>query len=383
MSEIDTVFNERNRRCAAVQLMFSTDPSYDNRTIASSLKMQIRRVQRLRAQLNASDDPLEVVEQRPKAKDTARRTRTNMFIGKVQAIIDETPQWPIQQIARDLGVSHITLNACVKEDLKCRSYRRQTSQILTEKTKNLSQFKSVRLPNKLKYPKKPNMVWFFSDERNLCQHQLYNSQNHRWIATNKRNVPRVMKTKFPATVMVFGVVSSKGHIMPPRIFQVGLKVNTKVNLNMLKSVVIPWWNQVATGRPWVWQQDSAPAHKSKETQAWLQKECNDFVPFSRWPPPPTTWTRWTTSFGHTSRTSPTWPATTPKPAWSPPSAEYSPSSRRRLRKRHVPSSGSVSRRWLRLKAAALNRCQLYYIIKLPELIFFNIFLKINLSCCFL
>ena len=33
-----------------------------------------------------------------------------------------------------------------------------------------------------------------------------------------------------------------------------------------------------------WQQDSAPAHKSKETQAWLQKECYDFVPFSHWPP---------------------------------------------------------------------------------------------------
>ena len=32
-------------------------------------------------------------------------------------------------------------------------------------------------------------------------------------------------------------------------------------------------------------------------------------------------------------------------------------------------SGSVSRFWLKLKAATLNRCQLYYIIKLPELIF--------------
>ena len=82
-----------------------------------------------------------------------------------------------------------------------------------------------------------------------------------------------------------------------------------------------------------------------------------------------TWTRWTTSFGHTSRTSPTWPPTTPKPAWSPPFTKYSPSSCRRLWKRHAPSSGSVSRRWLRLTAATLNRCQLYYIIKLPELIF--------------
>ena len=111
MSESDTMFIERDRRCTAVQLMLSTDPSYDNRTIASTLKLQI------------------------------------------------------------------------------------------------------------------------------------------WIATNNRDVPRVMKTKFPATVMVFGVVSSEGHIMPPHIFEVGLTVNTKVYLDVLKSVVIPWCNQVAGGRP--------------------------------------------------------------------------------------------------------------------------------------
>ena len=34
----DTMFNERDRRCAAVQLMLSTDPSYDIRTIATSSK---------------------------------------------------------------------------------------------------------------------------------------------------------------------------------------------------------------------------------------------------------------------------------------------------------------------------------------------------------
>ena len=94
-----------------------------------------------------------------------------------------------------------------------------------------------------------------------------------------------------------------------------------------------------------------------------------FYPYLTSPPPSSpTWTRWTTSFGHTSTTSPTWLPTTPKPDWSPPFAEYSPSSRRRLWKRYTPSSGSVSRQRLRLKAAAtLNRCQLYYIIKIAEL----------------
>ena len=227
MSESDTMFNERNRRCAAVQPLLSTNPTYNNRTIASTLKMQI------------------------------------------------------------------------------------------------------------------------------------------WIATNNRDVPRLMKIKFPATVMVFGVVSSDGHIMPPHIFEVGLKVNTNVYLDVLKSIVIPWCNQVAGGRPWVWQQDSTPAHKSKETEAWLQKECYDFAPFSHCPllprPEPAGLLRLVIRREHHQHDLPQHP--------SQPDRRHPPSSRRRLRKRHAPSSGSESRWWLRLKVATLNRCQLYYIIKLTELIF--------------
>ena len=103
----------------------------------------------------------------------------------------------------------------------------------------------------------------------------------------------------------------------------------------------------------------------KRPRLGFRRSATTLCPSLTGPLPPPTWTRWITPFGHTSRTSLTWPPTTPKPAWSPPSTEYSPSSRRRLWKRHAPSS----RRWLRLKAATLNRCQLYYIIKLPELIF--------------
>ena len=86
----------------------------------------------------------------------------------------------------------------------------------------------------------------------------YDSRNNCWIATNNRDVPRVMKTKFPATVMVFGVVSRKGHIMPPQIFEVGLKVNTKVYMDVLKSVVIPWCMLPVPdpyrGTDWDWRQ---------------------------------------------------------------------------------------------------------------------------------
>ena len=102
----------------------------------------------------------------------------------------------------------------------------------------------------------------------------YTSYNNRTIASTLKmqirtvlNVPMVMETKFQAMLMFFGMVSSEGDIMPPHTFEVSLKVNTKVYLDVLKSGVIPWCNQVAGGRPWVWQQDSALAHESKETQA--------------------------------------------------------------------------------------------------------------------
>ena len=166
--------------------------------------------------------------------------------------------------------------------------------------------------------------------------------------------------------MVFGVVSSEGHINPPHIFEVGLKVNTKEYLDVLKSVVIPWCNQVAGG---CGSRTRRRPTNPKRPRLGFRRSATILYPSLTGPTPPPTWTCWTTSFGHTSRTSPTWPPPTPKPAWSPKSAEYSSSSRRCLWKRHAPNSGSVSRRWLRLIAATLNRCQLYYLIKLPELTF--------------
>ena len=142
----------------------------------------------------------------------------------------------------------------------------KVTQCSTSKIRDASLYNSCLLPiqvmtGPLPSPSKCKSGWF-----NAWGH----SSTHRttfWIAT----------------VMVFGVVSSEGHIRPPHIFEVGLKVNAKVYLDVLKSVVIPWCNQVFSGRPWVWQQDSVQAHKSKETQAWLQNECYDFVPFSHWP----------------------------------------------------------------------------------------------------
>ena len=79
MSESDTMFNERDRICTAVQLMLSTDPSYDNKTIASTFKMQIRTVQRLRAQLNASGELLVV--------NTNLKVNTKVYLDVLKSVV--------------------------------------------------------------------------------------------------------------------------------------------------------------------------------------------------------------------------------------------------------------------------------------------------------
>ena len=98
-------------------------------------------------------------------------------------------------------------------------------------------------------------------------------------------------------------------------------------------------------------------------------------------PPPPTWTCWTTLFGHTLRTSTTWPPTTPKPAWSPLSVEYWPSSCRRLWKSILPvpdpyRGGDWGWRRLHWIDALLHN-------QVTWIDFFNKSFKIKLSCCFL
>ena len=229
MSESDTMFNEQDRRCAAVQPMLSTDPTYDNRTIASTLKMQIRTVPRTQGDEN----------------------NVSGYGYGLWCDFKWGPHHATSHLRSRLESQHQSVPGCVEE----------------------------------------------------CGDPLVQSGG-RWqtlgVAAGLSAGPQVRRDPSLASEGV-------------------LRLCTLLSL--------------------------PPPHSSP------------------------TWTRWTTLFGHTSRTSPTWPPTTPKPAWSSPSTEYSPSSRRHLWKRHAPSSGSVSRRWLRLKAATLNRWKLYYIIKLPELIF--------------
>ncbi|QQP42463.1 Transposable element tcb1 transposase [Caligus rogercresseyi] len=73
--------------------------------------------------------------------------------------------------------------------------------------------------------------------------------------------------------------------MPPHFFGPDVRVRTEVYLNVLKTVVVPWMDSVASRTPYTFQQDSTPAHKAKLVQSWLKKNVPNF--WTSIPGPPT------------------------------------------------------------------------------------------------
>ena len=118
------------------------------------------------------------------------------------------------------------------------------------------------------------------------------------------------------------------------------------------SAADPWWVSRTRRRP------TSP----KRPRLGFRRSATTLYPSLTGPCPPPTWTRWTTSFGHTSRTSPTWPPTIPKPAWLLPSTEDSPSSRQRCGKGVLTVPDPY-------RGGDWGWRRLHWIIKLPEFIF--------------
>ena len=65
------------------------------------------------------------------------------------------------------------LSEGVYEDIRYKSYAMRTEQLLTEKAKKKRESRGKKLLNKLKHPLEPDMLWFFSDEKNFCQDQAH------------------------------------------------------------------------------------------------------------------------------------------------------------------------------------------------------------------
>ena len=175
-----------------------------------------------------------------------------------------------------------TMRKAVK-DLGAHSYVRRRRQLLSQRAKETRVKKGKMLLNWLK-KHNSSTIRIFSDKKNWTVDQARNARNDRYLAYRVEDVPPINVTKHPASVMMLGVVTSDGKKMPPYWFPKGLRVGTEEYLDVMKNVVKPWLDANYPDKPYVWQQDSAPSHKSKKTQAWCEDNLSHFWPWSMWPP---------------------------------------------------------------------------------------------------
>ena len=117
------------------RLNFNTNFSVTNTTISKALGIPFSKVSDIRKGLKETMDVSAVLKRKTKSKEDARKTRDPNFIAKVQNMIDEDPTKSMRRMSVELNTSKWTINQTIRQDMKCKSYRLQTGQILTEATR--------------------------------------------------------------------------------------------------------------------------------------------------------------------------------------------------------------------------------------------------------
>lgn len=242
-------------------------------------------VYRVAADFKAAEDEEDgsATSLRKKHDRSECRKRNADFIKQLQELVDADPSTSMRNLAAQLNVGHQTIINAIREDLRYHSYVLKVRQLLTEPMKAKRLAKCNLLLSTLKH-EASGRLRFFSDEKIFTVDASFNRRNDRWLAQDPEDVPIVMTTKHPASLHVLLVVSSEGDVMPPHFFDKGQTITSQVYLEVLQTVVHPWITQVAAGRPYVFQQDGAPAHNSRIVQNWCDEHLDMFWSKEFWPP---------------------------------------------------------------------------------------------------
>ena len=206
---------------------------------------------------------------------------TDDFLDDLKAKIKAAPTTSQRTMAKELQISRRSIGRAV-DSLGFTSYVRRHRQLLSDTTKATRVRKGKKLLTWIKHDK--GTVRIFSDKKMWTVDQSRNSRNDRYLAYCVDAVPPIMAQKHPASAMMLGVVTSDGKRMPPFWFEKGLKINKEVYKNVMETVVKPWIDANYPDGGYVWQQDSAPSHKSRMVQTWCASHLKDFWPWGMWPP---------------------------------------------------------------------------------------------------
>ena len=170
-------------------------------------------VYRIKKQFEACDDPETFAGERKTHKQHFDAIKSPKFVTKVKQRIQYNPSKSMATLAFKINVNKSTISRTVAKDLNKKSYCLKKHHLLTAALMEQQLIKGTALLNELKHGSSGH-VRFFSDEKKFIWDKLHNRQNDCFITDNPEEVPIVMSTKFPTSVMVLGIMSSDGDIMP-------------------------------------------------------------------------------------------------------------------------------------------------------------------------
>ncbi|XP_045492485.1 uncharacterized protein LOC123691934 [Colias croceus] len=209
---------------------------------------------------------------------------TTAVINAVQVRIRKNPVRNRKQLALQMGLSSTTVKKVLNEDLGLRAYCRKTSHLLNTRLKKLRLDKCRALLKR--YARKMHRDILFSDEKFFTVEECCNKQNIKVYTHSSeeacQRVSRVQRGHHPLSVMVFLEVS---YFSLTEVFFCEKAVKTSVNVyqNMLlTNLAKPPSRNMLKNQHWVFQQDSAPAHKAKSIQSWLAAHQIDIIRHEDW-----------------------------------------------------------------------------------------------------
>jgi hypothetical protein len=221
-----------------------------------------------------------------------RSVRTPQNIDAVYDLVlsqENAPQThrTTRQIAREIGMSQRTVGRVIHNDLQLKCLKKRRAQQLTTSNTNSRLERCKQLLRK--FPEHSvNFIWF-SDEKVFTVAPPINAQNDRLYVSSttlKHDVdaPRLLRTRptFSRSIMVSVAVSKLG-CTDMFFVEPGVKVNGEYYRDvLLKQQMLPAVRRMS-GDFFVFQQDSAPAHRARDTIEMLRRETPDFIGPDLWP----------------------------------------------------------------------------------------------------
>lgn len=214
-----------------------------------------------------------------------RTVRTPAAQKAVAARIRRNPVRKQSVMARELNISKRSMSRLLSEDLGLKAYRRSTGHYLDARLKKQRVLKCRRLLQR--YAHNGHRRILFTDEKIFTIEESFNRQNDRVYASSSREArekaPKVQRGHHPSSVMVWWGVSYSGATQL-HFCEKGVKTSAKVYENTVLEPIVKDLNKsLFRNQNWSFQQDSAPAHKARSTQGWLERHVPDFISTADWP----------------------------------------------------------------------------------------------------